>query len=433
MNINNVIKDLINHGFNVIFSKVVLRILADFYAYNKNIFPIFLFENTLFKLNSVSKSIDILFWLIFIHKDRLNNLKKGGYYAVQIINLILLKPENSQFYTKKYNLFSVIVALAYAGEIDALHRLKNSMILRFSDPGLSEYTEAIIIKSQCKDSSQDWIRRFIECGNNSRFYHVLPEHIRHARSFFLDENLEKLFYHWKLEFDKRILLPKNNPIILISCTFDYFKIYSNYYIKNFIKFNDNKIIFLLVSSTKLTDEEIFFYKNLCLIYKNVFIREVTSPSGFNCATYSSLARFLMLPEIILEFDSSVIISDIDFKVDCNLFSIFDKSKDFSAAISEHSLVPWDILNANLCFFKKSHGGILFSRLLQTFFEFAILNGASWTVDQAGLYLVYRYCRKNNLPILFGNIERDVGIRFAANVPGRFGKRKVQVKAKIISN
>ena len=172
-------------------------------------------------------------------------------------------------------------------------------------------------------------------------------------------------------------------ILLISSDYGYFKAYSDKTINSSID-NNNIIHFHLVfpnkESVSLIDIDFFIKNKIGLSYE---IKDVG-----NNPTYYSIARYLVLSRIMSIYNSSVIVCDIDIRLDNNIDYIFDKlGSDKIGLVNSGKDLPWISYLAGFNYFGKNTKNSSFLNELEDIMSSLFYAGHDlWMLDQVALQL-----------------------------------------------
>ncbi len=219
-----------------------------------------------------------------------------------------------------------------------------------------------------------------------------------------------------------------NPIILISCSWGYLNVWADYYIRTFRTKNQNIIHFhVLAVDIKATRDYLVALKN-----KHSNIRYSIEPLAGNSQTYITIARFLICRDIMKRYNSDVLISDIDLRVDFDIGPICRELRsggfDFGFNDGGH-LVPWAKFAAG-CFsyFRiANHATDVYLNLLSKYLVWLYSNGGFFSMDQVGMVMIYEYMQARGPDSRMLNLSGFIDIIGMHKLPKKLQRGKIEVK------
>lgn len=242
-------------------------------------------------------------------------------------------------------------------------------------------------------------------------------------------NKHRKIYIRNFTFDKNNN-NENNCFILISCDLDFFDIFSNHYVSNFRKFNNQTIHFHIVSNKPKYDI-IDKFNALSQSYKNLGL-SIEKEQRKN-KVYITMSRFLVSLRLMEHYKLSVFINDIDLTPCFNMNSIIKKistTKSNVGFYDENQKLPWTRFAAGLCFFKyKDKQSAEFLKKLSGFYAYKIRNYKNlfWSTDQLGLGLVQNKMNKKLKIFNFFNYKKILNFDKILSVPRGLALKKIKIK------
>ena len=225
---------------------------------------------------------------------------------------------------------------------------------------------------------------------------------------------------------------KKNCFILISCDLDFFDIFSEHYVSNFRKLNDQIIHFHIVSNN-LKKEIINKFNILNNTYKNLGL-SIEKEQKKN-KVYITMSRFLVSRQLMQYYKSDVFINDIDTTPCYNMNLIIKKitTKKYNVGFyDEHQKLPWTRFAAGVCFFKyQDKQSLKFLKKLTNFYDYKIKYNKQlfWSADQFGLGLIQNIMN-NELKIFnFYNHRNILNFNKILYVPRVLALKKIKSKFK----
>jgi hypothetical protein len=217
-------------------------------------------------------------------------------------------------------------------------------------------------------------------------------------------------------------------VVLLSCDEKYFTIYSGYFCKILRRRNSNRILFLVVIDSDSDRDRVSEQARDLADFGNVEV-EIHSISG-KIGVAASVFRFSVVLRVMLEHRCNVMILDIDsrpaFRVDC-LMSKMDCDLGFT--VNEGCFVPWAQLNAGLCAFQYGADAVTFLTVLRSYIDFALRDGADWTVDQASLFVAWNWWKQRSGSVCIHDFAKDFSSRRQTATPRRLARKKIAAKTR----
>ena len=198
-------------------------------------------------------------------------------------------------------------------------------------------------------------------------------------------------------------------IFLVSCTVNYYMNFALDFVKSLNESAENPlVIFVLIDreeEIKSVGEDLRVSES-----RGDFSLVLLESDVFDLPSLSATLRFLIAPYIIEEFNSSVVVCDIDstFTHD-NYNRLREKTECFQSTdiglplnVYGRSRIPWSSVPAALCYFPDSVNSLFYLGCVQQYFN-ATYRGKekNWWIDQNALYgaiVAYREVFKTNIII-----------------------------------
>lgn len=189
---------------------------------------------------------------------------------------------------------------------------------------------------------------------------------------------------------------KNNKsskfIILVSCSYNFLKIFGTFFIKKIRNLNDNNTIhFHVVDSLRINSNS--FIKKLESSFLNVNFT-YGGKKIFNIGDTSS-ARYLICKDIMNYYKKDVLIADIDnyfYLSPENIIKKFNSHKyDMALFFHKKNSLPWERFSAGLSFFKYNNiNSNKFLNDIISYINIAKNNKKEvlWGAETVGIYYAY---------------------------------------------
>jgi hypothetical protein len=327
--------------------------------------------------------------------------------------------------------FEVYLIAAYAGDDALMQEIAARVDFLPDAPGLREYVQAL---TDFGHGSTGWEQQLSACKTNFRKVkgpastEAIPEYVEHASSFFDPQSYSyELERSYREASDLEIGQASNETLVLVSCDVEYFIIWSQYFCKILRRRNSNRVLFMVVIDSD-SDRDRVSEQALDLADFGSVEVEIHSISG-KIGVAASVFRFLVALRLMLEYRDNVMILDIDscpaFRVDC---LVSEMDSDLGFTVDEGSFVPWARLNAGLCAFKYGVDACTFLAVLRSYIEFALRDGADWTVDQASLFVAWNWWTQRSGSTRIHDFSGDFSSRRQTATPRRLQRRKIAAKA-----
>lgn len=223
---------------------------------------------------------------------------------------------------------------------------------------------------------------------------------------------------------------KKNCFILISCNLEFFDIFSEHYVANFRKFNDQIVHFHIVSNNS-KKEIINKFNILNNSYKNLGLS--IEKEQKKTKVYITMTRFLISRQLMEYYKSDVFINDIDLTPCYNMNLIIKKisTKKYNVGFyDEHQKIPWTRFAAGVCFFKyKDKQSSKFLKKLTNFYDYKIkyYDQLFWSADQFGLALIQNIMNKKLKIFNFYDYKNILDFNKIVYVPRTLALKKIKSK------
>ena len=367
------------------------------YFFVKNFKFILLLANTYSQLRNVKKEQSILKKSFKYIKNDDEEIARLGYCSVIVKDFLFLK--KLLIYTKKNKILNLYLR--------SLHKSRNTRFIDF----------ASFLKVGYYYKKKEPLKNYIKLCLNFSGYN--KKNVRNLNSFHIKK--------------KQNILTKK-CFVLISCDFDYFKIFSKYYIANFRLQNTHVVHFHIISNESRL-EIINAFDSLQKKYNNLGLSIEKERINKNIV-YITLSRFLVAAKLINFYKSDVFVNDIDLTPKYNLDLIYDKMHHNNYNIGlydDDQRIPWTRFAAGICYFKyKDKISSQFLVKLSEFYNYKIKNYKNlyWSADQLGLTIAhYNLRRKIKVMNLF-KYKRLFNINKVLFAPRLLAIKKIKAKFKV---
>lgn len=217
-------------------------------------------------------------------------------------------------------------------------------------------------------------------------------------------------------------------IVLISCSDGYLNVFADYYIRTFRRKNSNIIHFHVLSDDVETSRDHL----AALKEKHSNIRYSIEAISGRSQTYITMARFLICHDVMKHYNSDVLISDIDLRIDFNLSSIGKelRSKEFDFGFWESGYcLPWAKVAAGFSYFRvANHATDVYLDLLSRHLVSLYSDGGFFSMDQTGVVLIYEYMQARGHDFRMMNLSGLIDIKqMILGLPKRLQRGKIKCK------
>lgn len=275
-------------------------------------------------------------------------------------------------------------------------------------------------------------KKYVESGRN------LPGFVRQSYNVLDVYKLEEIFSahlgpstHTFMPdiSDRTTHSPANNSdvVILVSCSYGYLSVFSDYYIRNLRRKNSNKVHFHVISDN--VEQARRYLSTLATQYSNINY-SIETVAG-RSQTYITIARFLICREIMNLYRSDVLITDIDLNLDLNLSLIERELEirkfDFGLCDTGYKL-PWSKFAAGLSYFRFSNEAAnTYLSLLSQYLVSLYANGGFFSMDQTGVLQVYENMQARRADFKMLNLKMVIDFKRLITVPNQLNRRKIECK------
>ncbi|MDA1330217.1 MAG: hypothetical protein O3B43_04005 [Chloroflexi bacterium] len=222
-------------------------------------------------------------------------------------------------------------------------------------------------------------------------------------------------------------LGRPDVIVLISCSEGYLDVFSDYFIRTFRRKNSNIIHFHVLAEDVETTRDYL----VALKERHSNIRYSIEAISGKSQTYITLARYLICRDLMRRYNSDVLISDIDLRVDFDLRPICRelKSKNFDFGLCDAGYsVPWAKFAAGLSYFRvANHATDVYLELLSTYLTTVYSDGGFWTMDQTGMLMAHECMQARGHDFKMLNLYGLIDFRRLITVPKQLQRRKIKCK------
>jgi glycerol-3-phosphate cytidylyltransferase-like family protein len=327
--------------------------------------------------------------------------------------------------------FTMIMSAAYSGDLELLTQMRDARTFLPPVPGLLEYVEALLALDS---GGRSWMRWFSDCrktfDSSQPESQLKPEYVEQASNFFDPDLTDSVFRQAIGRLDRSVVVPRSQRAkLIVSCDVLYFSIFSEFFCSNVRKLSSIPIHIVVVVVNQDDRASALQQWRKLQYLSDIEIELVQVPDDVAVGVFSSTARFLAASKTMRKFGMDVIVSDIDLKIDFDVEDIFSNLRSsIGLPRFDACLVPWARLNAGLAFFRSSPMSLMFLSLLAAYLEFAIRNGANWTLDQAALYVTWTFCREHDYDFTIEDVGLVITTSASRRVPRRLRKRKFEAKS-----
>ena len=181
-----------------------------------------------------------------------------------------------------------------------------------------------------------------------------------------------------------------NPIVLISCSTGYLRVFADYYVRTVRSRNRNIVHFhVITDDIEATRIYLEALKN-----RHANVGYSTEALAGNSQTYFTLARFLICRDLMKHYNSDVLISDIDVCVDFDLSAIGreleTKGCDFGLLDLGYR-VPWGKFGIGFSYFRTAnHASEVYLDVLSRYLVWLSSNGGYFSMDMVGGMMAHEY-------------------------------------------
>jgi len=218
-----------------------------------------------------------------------------------------------------------------------------------------------------------------------------------------------------------------DPIVLISCSDGYLKVFADYYIRIFRRKNQNIIHFhVLAEDVEVTRDYLVALKK-----KHSNIRYSLEAISGRPQTYITLARFLICRDLMKHYNRDVLISDLDFHPDFALSLIGRELRsqgfDFGLCDTGYS-VPWAKFAVGFSYFRvANHATDVYLGLLSRHLVSLYSDGGFFSMDQTGALLIYEYMQARGHDFRMRNLYTVIDFKKLCSTPKQLARGKIKCK------
>ncbi len=219
-----------------------------------------------------------------------------------------------------------------------------------------------------------------------------------------------------------------NPVVLISCSIGYLRVFADYYIRTFRHKNRNIIHFhVLADNMEATRSYLEVLKDR---YSNVRY-SIEALSG-NSQTNFTLPRFLICRDLMKHYQGDVLISDIDLCVDFDLNPIYRELRsqgcDFGLLDLRYR-APWGKFAIGFSYFRAANeASDVYLDVLSRYLVWLSSNGGNFSMDMVGGMMAHEYmlARGHDFKMLNLAAFADV-MQMHTKIPKKLQLGKIKVK------
>lgn len=363
-------------------------------------------------IHSITRTETTLKFLMLEEANFLRNLRMR-----KLCWMILKRIENGRG-LKKSEHFSIFVNNVLAtGDLLLLERILGMQTDLDELPGYRELIQACV---QFANQDEDWIDAISSCvshlGSIDKSKALNSEYIKHTLNYHPQVQYKHLLDQVKLSLSNE-LEPQNgtNSIALISCDTRYFNIFSEYFCKQFRQKNTIEIMFWVILDEN--SDLIGFEKTRQQVKKYSAVQVRTKYTNENVAMRSSIERYVVAADLMVERQSNVAILDIDLNINFDITKFFANEMN---AISVHTdnvgAIPWSRFGCGFANFPYSNYSVYFLRLMQKYSLFALQNEPGWALDPTAMSVVEHYLRSKNLGREFNVFGLEIIQKMTRSIP-----------------
>lgn len=219
----------------------------------------------------------------------------------------------------------------------------------------------------------------------------------------------------------------NEPVVLISCSYGYLKVFADYYIRIFRRKNQNIVHFHVLAEDIGPARDYL----LALTEKHSSICYSIELISGESQTYFTLARFLICADVIKHYHRDVLISDIDFHPDLDLNSIGKNLRaqgyDFGLCDPGYS-VPWSKFAVGFSYFRVANPATeVYLDLLSRHLASLYADGGFFSMDQIGALLIYEYMLARGYKFKMLNLYGVIDFKGLCSTPRYLQRGKIDCK------
>ena len=219
-----------------------------------------------------------------------------------------------------------------------------------------------------------------------------------------------------------------NPIVLISCSTGYLRVFADYYVST-VRSRNRNIVHFHVIADDMAATRIYLE---ALKNRHANVGYSIEPLAGNSQTYFTLARFLICRELMKHYNSDVLISDIDLCVDFDLGAIGRELQTKGCDFGLFDLgyrVPWGRFAIGFSYFRAANNASeVYLDVLSRYLIWLHSNGGFFSMDMVGGMMAHEYmlARGHDFKVLDLSAFADV-MQMHTRIPKKLLMGKIDVK------
>lgn len=218
-----------------------------------------------------------------------------------------------------------------------------------------------------------------------------------------------------------------NPVVLISCSTGYLRVFADYYVRTLRRRNDNLVHFHVVADN-IADARTLLD---ALKMKHSGVGYSLEARAGRSQTYITLSRFFLCREIMKHYSSDVLVSDIDVNVYFDLRilseSITNQKCDFGLLVLGYP-IPWGTFAVGFSYFRfNNQASEKYLQVLATYLAWLFNNGGFFSMDMVGGMIAHAYLKDRGFDSKLLDLSKYVNVMRLSDLPKTLEKGKIQVK------
>ena len=219
-----------------------------------------------------------------------------------------------------------------------------------------------------------------------------------------------------------------NPVVLISCSTGYLRVFADYYVSTVRSKNQNIVHFHVIADDIEAARK--YLEALKKRHSNVGY-SIEALAG-NSQAYFTLPRFLMCRDLMKHYNSDVLISDIDLCIDFDLGEIASALRSQGCDIGLMDMgyrVPWGRFAIGFSYFRAAnHASDVYLDVLSRYLIWLYSNGGYFSMDMVGGMMAHDYmqARGHDFKVLNLTAFADI-MQMHTRIPKKLMMGKIDVK------
>ena len=218
------------------------------------------------------------------------------------------------------------------------------------------------------------------------------------------------------------------PIVLISCSPGYLRVFADYYIRTVRRKNRNIVHFhVLADDVEATRSYLEALEN-----RHSNVRHSIEAISGNSQTNFTLPRFLICRDLMKHYQSDVLISDIDLCVDFDLSSI---GRELGTRGCDFGLLdgcyraPWGKFAIGFSYFRVANpASDVYLDVLSRYLVWLRSNGGNFSMDMVGGMMAHEYMLARGYDFKMLNLAGFADLmQMHTKIPKKLQMGKIEVK------